>query len=380
MEDKILKQFESGNYLALCVHDVETIIGDKIRVIFTKNSYYSVIGINFNFGEPKIMISVVSGCTLTKEINKFIPIHKKHEAVLNAWLLDNDVEIEIESYSNVWSLEDSFINGYSENFGYRLKEKKMDLNNCYCEATEENYKRLIESKLELIVKLNYALKYDSYFFIEDNKVDWAHNNSIGKMQDNPANEGMKEIHLINNEWQSKEKKMEDKELRQYIKEAVNSSHPVKEVTSIIAMVKEEYKYDELLIYGTNEREEKEQKVKEFSKWGFLEPEYDYEILKQGEEFIVVFNKDNNDVFMIMLNSGNVYCDTETLISDYALTPIKKEWHDDINNFPALTYCKNSECFEIILCKDGNILSNGSGDCFHLDNIKFIESLKDKLSE
>ena len=58
------------------------------------------------------------------------PIHKKHEAVLNAWLLDNDVEIEIELWNEQqgkrWETEAGFINNYCENANYRLKEKKME--------------------------------------------------------------------------------------------------------------------------------------------------------------------------------------------------------------------------------------------------------------
>jgi len=54
-------------------------------------------------------------------------IRKKHEEVLNAWLLNNDVKIEFNAMIEWLSLDGcSFIDGYNEGFDYRLKPKEVE--------------------------------------------------------------------------------------------------------------------------------------------------------------------------------------------------------------------------------------------------------------
>ena len=155
----------------------------------------------------------------------------------------------------------------------------------------------------------------------------------------------------------------NKELRQYIKEAVNSNHPVKEVTSLIAMVKDE------------------QKVNEFSKWGFLEPTYDYEILKELSDFIIVLNITNTDVIVISKKSGIAFNDNHCPNSEYKLTPIKKEWHDDINNFPALCKRKNTDVLIVIDCILRERAYTSIEDVsYEISSLEFIESLAGKLKD
>lgn len=56
---------------------------------------------------------------------EFIKIHKKHEDILNAWLEDNEVEIEFNGYLHGhrrWCNENNFMQNYEEDAEYRLKD------------------------------------------------------------------------------------------------------------------------------------------------------------------------------------------------------------------------------------------------------------------
>ena len=129
-------------------------------------------------------------------------IHKKHEEVLNAWLLDNN-SIIIKTASHLGScLEFDFIGTYDEEFNYSLDEallftKEIDLENCYCEATEENYNRLIKDGL---IKSDYDFGGygKGYILINEHGKEfmfWGLTPIESKKS--------KQIHLVNNKWEYK---------------------------------------------------------------------------------------------------------------------------------------------------------------------------------
>lgn len=56
--------------------------------------------------------------------DNFRLIHKKHEEVLNAWLEDNNVEIEWSQADSAWRDDKDFIKDYLDTFNYRLKSNQ----------------------------------------------------------------------------------------------------------------------------------------------------------------------------------------------------------------------------------------------------------------
>jgi len=94
----IKEKFESGDYI---------IVEDKW---LGESNYFIVM--RLDFFNPN---------------SNYYAIHKKHKDILDAYLLDNEVEIEFKSKDGSWEINDkkNFIDMYYEEFEFRLKEKSI---------------------------------------------------------------------------------------------------------------------------------------------------------------------------------------------------------------------------------------------------------------
>jgi len=129
-------------------------------------------------------------------------IHIKHKEILDAVLADSSVEVEVYlEREEIWQSLDTdneyntdFISSYVAECKYQLKPKGLtDLNNCYCEATQEHYDNL---KDKAMFVSTYDKKY-KYYVIENT-------HEISLFNYLPAC-AKKQIHIVNNQWEYKHK-------------------------------------------------------------------------------------------------------------------------------------------------------------------------------
>ena len=96
---------------------------------------------------------------------KVILIHQKHKQILDAYIENNEVEIELNSKDDIWFLTD-FINKYDEDFDYRLKPKqefpifKENEDGEILKFTSENFYEIV---------LSYAYTYIGKKYRNENK-------------------------------------------------------------------------------------------------------------------------------------------------------------------------------------------------------------------
>lgn len=165
----------------------------------------------------------------------------------------------------------------------------IDLNNTWCEATEENYDELNKHIKDVFMTKNGRLECKSdILFVINNIIDSG---------DISFSKGLKQIHLVNGEFQYVETKPKNN----------------------------------------------------FEDYGF-EADFEGEILKEvkelkGIEYLGYFVGGNKTYYpCIWTKSGRIW---KTSVSEkdrelYNLKPIKKEWYENPNNFPCLVIHDNKE--------------------------------------
>lgn len=172
------------------------------------------------------------------------------------------------------------------------KSEEIDLNNCYCEGTEEHYDRLE----------NYGFQPSRGFayHVIEGKLAWGHDELI---------EDRKQIHLVNNQWEyvmSNEEKVQD-----FHRELMENVLSIKD--------------------GDVE-------------YLFEKPDFECELLKVVNSRIIGYIKPNKCTTTIypmswFFKTGDIiiqYSD-QMKFKDSNLTPIKLEtpWYEDEGNFPVI---------------------------------------------
>lgn len=157
------------------------------------------------------------------------------------------------------------------------------LENTKCEATQENLDKLLSITKNIEDNIKNALKYDAYFYVKDDILNWGHKNCI----DPTYWDSFYTIHLVNGQFQ-------------YVEE-----------TSV-----------------------KEKPKNNFKNYGF-EADFEGEILKKvGDYYIGYITRDYCTIIDSTkwdLNGNDVD------IQEYHLKPIKKEWYENPDNFPCIVY-------------------------------------------
>ena len=252
-------------------------------------------------------------------------IHKKHEDILDAYLKDNSIKIYFRWHDEEWMKFKNFIENYEEKAMYKITTDKIDLHETYCMATVDNYRELV--KLNPRLDLNIHMLY--FTLREVNKeirVKYVDSTNLEEI------EGLKQIYLVNGQFQY----VTDigiSKLKPKIK-TFNSDKISQEFTSSKIEVKEECS---------------------FNKHGFETPPFKGEIFKE-----VQGNKSRNTKRFIghAINENGVsypciweewgecnFC-TSVKIHEFNLTPIKKEWYQDLKNVGKLIINKHGEVRKI----------------------------------
>lgn len=87
-------------------------------------------------------------CPAFIEIGSYKLIHKKHKDVLDAYLFDNRVDIEVLFDSGyLQQIAEVFIDSYNENWEYRIKPKKKTVNIIKFYSTKGKVLEMDKSKL-----------------------------------------------------------------------------------------------------------------------------------------------------------------------------------------------------------------------------------------
>jgi len=257
-----------------------------------------------------------------------VAIAPKHKEILYSVLADSSVEVGYKGKDNIefiYTEHHNFIEDYNENWDYQLKPKGLtDLNNCYCEATEEHYKNLNCTHEDSCDGYEDHLSLGSqYLFI--NKHDKRINGFGGNYLKINKIENWKQIHLVNNQWEYKidELQKEDDEIYDEIYEFIQ-------------------KLDETLSITDGDKT-----------YEFVKPDFEMEILKavtkDGDTYLVgyiVLNMDGDDILYTCFWKTNGHCmmilpdmdcnmDTSAdCQEDYNLIPKQIPWYEIEENFPA----------------------------------------------
>ena len=211
-------------------------------------------------------------------------IHIRHKEVLDAWLEDNNVEIEQKSNVHQGWIEDSnFIENYQEWLEYRLEEKKDE-----------------------------------------------HSRTSGDTDTTMDN-------------------------------SVDSDNVVSKMTIPIIEVDEEMdiEIDEYLSKQDGYRSELD--LDTFTAHGFEVPDFEGEILKEVDGYYVgyVITKSKEVMPVRWCNKG--YTNGSLQILGFYITPIKKEWYEYPDNFPAMCIWENSSG------GDGLYIFGGYYDGYFMDS-------------
>lgn len=96
---------------------------------------------------------------------------------------------------------------------------------------------------------------------------------------------------------------------------------------------------------------------QFAKYGFKKPEFECEIWKESEGWLLGCVKYNDCWYTVEWDcdgkntpSSNLSNDITGDEPDYDLKPLKKEWHEDKSNFPCLAFDKKHDKFTTLYTK------------------------------
>lgn len=206
----------------------------------------------------------------------------------------------------------------------------IDLNNCWCEATEENYIKLVElgykiSESQSIFNTFSKIKEDDEY-LDNDILGICHNTFI--WTDNNDKKGYRQIHLVNGEFE-------------YVEEIKESRHDV-DVS----------------------------KECQFKKYGFQKPDFECEIFKKIGKYVFGYLKtndwsdneyiscswDENGVLNSDFIEEGIY---EELGDVYKLKPIKKEWYEDENIKDKLIINKYGEVRKVQYISNGKVATHQS---------------------
>lgn len=181
--------------------------------------------------------------------------------------------------------------------------KKVNLENCYCEATIENYTELCNSKglrwqdddLSTYMDFLNAYKMGNYYFGIKNREVTLYGKKYGAWKE------FKQIHLVNNKWEYK---------------------------TLFTKEVEQTKEEELI--------------------KFEDADFDYEILKEVNGMLIGYIKPDNFAFP---TSWNKEGKQQQHSPQFDLTPIKKPWYENPDNFPRLMINEDKDYYISVHDKD-----------------------------
>ena len=165
--------------------------------------------------------------------------------------------------------------------------KNINLENAWCKTTQENYDALINLGYKPSDNITNAFRndFETHLRIESDIVDWGHKNCIGAMENPDYWSKDREIHLVNGEFEYVEIKPKNN----------------------------------------------------FKEFGF-KADFEGVICFQDDDFNIFFGFIVEDGKKLA-RSWNKY-GVSGMSYEYDLTPIKKEWYENPDNFPCLVYMED----------------------------------------
>jgi len=239
-------------------------------------------------------------------------IHKNHEHILDAYL--DGCEIYVEDTRSVIECN-NFIDTYYSEHHYEAVPKSLE--DCYCEATELHYDKLLESGYLPHLSETKTLGLEQGLFV----IAYGVNKIVSASYDG--------LNLIDSKKIQFNEQLNQWTYCQYNQELKQCSQ-----------------------------------INNFKDYGF-EADFEGEILKEvkvGDDSIATgrymgWIRINNEMFMVEWWGDGICRNYHKKLGDlkeYSLTPIKKEWYECEDNFPLLVTHKESGVIRLATAK-GNRL-------------------------
>lgn len=172
--------------------------------------------------------------------------------------------------------------------------KNINLENAWCKTTQENYDALVKLGYESSNNIANAFRkeFETHLFIKNNIIKWGHKNCIGTINDPNFWGKDREIYLVDGIFQ----------YRIQLPKPKNN----------------------------------------FKEYGF-EADFEGEILKEVDGVYLGYVIDSGHIEMLKIyKDGSAYGNRTN--RKYFLTPIKKEWYKNPDNFPCVVLDRNYNMF------------------------------------
>jgi hypothetical protein len=121
LSDEQITHLANGNSIVLTQPAIMIESKSKLDLLKEKYATGNYIGVwNNKFNPPYKWVLAGDSNDSLLDHSQYKLIHIKHKPILDAYLADNSVEIELHSKDNLW-FPTNFIDKYDEDFNYRLK-------------------------------------------------------------------------------------------------------------------------------------------------------------------------------------------------------------------------------------------------------------------